>query len=101
MLLRLKVCVVLFAGLVAVGTLGNLQNASAEGLTHVVSGVVKKVDKGAKTMVVKTADGTEHTIKYTDKTTIQGAKDVGGGVKEGAKVSVKYTEEGGKKRRLG
>jgi hypothetical protein len=88
-------------GVVAAVMLGNFQSASAEGLTHMVSGVVKKVDKDTKTMVVKTADGTEHTIKYTDKTAIEGAKDAGGDVKEGAKVSVKYTEEGGEKTAVG
>jgi hypothetical protein len=101
MLLRLKLCIGLLCGIVAVTMLATLQSASAEGFTHVVSGVVKKVDKDSKTMVVKTADGTEHTIKYTDKTAIQGAKDAGGDVKEGAHVSVKYTEKGGEKTAVG
>ncbi len=43
------------------------QRAIAEDLVHVVSGVVKSVDKASKTVVVKTADGTEHTIKYTTR----------------------------------
>ena len=80
----------------------------AEDVVHAVSGIVKSVDKGAKTMVVKTADGTEHTIKWTDKTTVKGVDASGkaiadasvdsyDGLKEGAKVSVKYTEKGGEK----
>jgi hypothetical protein len=88
------------------------QSAVADDLVHVVSGVVKSVDKDTKTVVVKTADGTEHTIKYTDKTTIKVAKDTGKGVetgsvdtyldaKKGATVTVKYTEKGGEKTAVG
>jgi len=84
------------------------QNALAEDVVHAVSGIVKSVDKGTKTMVVKTSDGTEHTIKWTDKTTMKGVDATGKGIaagsvdsydglKEGAKVSVKYTEKGGEK----
>lgn len=84
------------------------QSAVAEDVVHAVSGIVKSVDKGTKTMVVKTSDGSEHTIKWTDKTTVKGAKETGKGVetgsvdsyeglKEGAKVTVKYTEKGGEK----
>jgi hypothetical protein len=88
------------------------QGAVAEDLVHAVSGVVKSVDKGTKTVVVKTADGTEHTIKYTDKTTVDVGKDTGKGVekgsvdtyldaKKGTKVTVKYTEKGGEKTAVG
>jgi len=88
------------------------QSAIADEFTHVVSGVVKSVDKGTKTVVVKTADGTEHTIKYTDDTVVKGAKDAGKGTekgsadtylagKEGTKVTVKYTEKGGEKTAVG
>lgn len=88
--------------------LGVCPGLFADEMTHMVKGVVKSVDKGTKTMVVKTADGTEHTIKWTDKTTMQGGKDVGEGGKdigegiaEGSKVSVKYTEKGGEKTAVG
>jgi len=88
------------------------QSAVAEDLVHVVSGVVKSVDKTTKTVVVKAADGTEHTIKYTDKTTVEAATDTGKGVekasadtylatKKGAQVTVKYTEKGGEKTAVG
>ena len=84
------------------------QSAIAEDVVHAVSGIVKSVDKGSKTVVVKTADGTEQTIKWTDKTTVKGVDATGkavaagsvdtyDGLKEGAKVSVKYTEKGGEK----
>jgi len=77
------------------------QIASADEFTHEVSGFVKHVDKGAKTMVVKAGDGTEHTIKWTGKTTWEGTKGAGKGVEEGAKVSVKYTEKDGEKTAVG
>jgi hypothetical protein len=88
------------------------QSAVADDLVHIVSGVVKSVDKTTKTVVVKTADGTEHTIKYTDDTVVKGAKDTGKGVekggadtylagKEGTKVTVKYTEKAGEKTAVG
>ena len=81
--------------------LGVSPSLFADDMTHMVKGVVKSVDKGTKTMVVKTADGTEHTIKWTDKTAIKGGKDVGDGIAEGSKVSVKYTEKGGEKTAVG
>ena len=88
------------------------QNAIADDFIHVVSGVVKSVDKATKTVVVKTSDGTEHTIKYTDQTTVKAAKDSGKAVgtasvdtyldaKKGANVTVKYTEKGGEKTAVG
>src|ERR1700755_2347887 len=99
---------IFLAGLFLLVAAVGWQVAAADDLTHAVTGVVKSVDKGTKTMVVKTADGTEHTIKWTDKTTVEGAKGAGKGVekgseatydgaKEGSKVTVKYTEKGGEK----
>lgn len=88
------------------------QGAAAQDLAHDISGIVKKVDKGAKTVVVKTADGAEHTIKYTENTTVEGTKDAGKGVekgsaetylagKKGAKITVHYTEKGAEKTAVG
>ena len=87
-------------------------SASAQDVVHAVSGVVKSIDKGTKTVVVKAADGTEHTIKYTDKTVVKGAKDTGKGVEKGSvdtymgakvgtEVTVKYTEKAGEKTAVG
>src|SRR5450432_2586730 len=84
------------------------KGALADDMFHAIKGVVKSVDKGTKTMVVKAADGSEHTIKWTGNTTVEAAKDTGKGVakgsmetydglKEGTKVTVKYTEKGGEK----
>ncbi len=99
---------VLLASLLVLVLVIAWQGTLAEDVVHAVSGIVKSVDKGTKTMVVKTSDGTEHTIKWTDRTTVTGAKDAGKGVadasaatydgaKEGTKVTVKYTEKGGEK----
>ena len=88
------------------------QSASAEDVAHAISGIVKSVDKGTKTVVVKTADGTEQTIKYTDKTVVKGAKETGKGVEKGSvdtymgakvgtEVTVKYTEKAGEKTAVG
>jgi len=101
MAFAVKCRIALLAVMAMVVTVGLSQRAYADDLTHVMKGVVKSVDKGTKTMVVKTADGTEQTVKWTGKTTMEGGKDVGDGVKEGSKVSVKYTEEGGEKTAVG
>jgi len=97
--LRRRAIVVFLCGFVS---LASLQIALAqEDVVHMVSGVVKHVDKGAKTVVVKAEDGTEHTIKWTDKTTWEGTKESGKGIKEGAQLSVKYTEKAGEKTAVG
>jgi len=88
--------------LVVLLSLVALQNLStAEGLFHEISGVVKHVDKDAKTMVVKASDGTEHTIKWTGRTSWEGTQETGKSVKEGSQVTVKYTENGGEKTAVG
>jgi hypothetical protein len=89
-----------------------LQTAFAQDVAHALSGVVKSVDKGTKTFVVKTADGTEHTMKWTDKTVVKGTKDTSKGVekgsvdtymgaKKGSEVTVDYTEKAGEKTATG
>jgi hypothetical protein len=86
------------ACLLAFALAGLSQFASAQDdMSHIVSGIVKHIDKGTKTMVVKTADGTEQTIKYTGKTSWEGTKDAGKDIKEGSQVTVKYSEKGGEK----
>jgi hypothetical protein len=58
---------------------------------------VKTIDRGAKTMTVKTKDGTEETYHIADHATRDTAKDIGKGTEKAAKVTVYYTEEGGRK----
>ena len=72
-----------------------------EDAVHMFSGVVKHIDHGSKTMVVKAADGTEHSVKWTGKTSWEGTKESGKGIKEGSEVSVKYTEKAGEKTAVG
>jgi hypothetical protein len=81
--------------LLACGTL------AAQDVSTAVVGTVKAVDKGAKTVVVKTGEGTEHTFHFLGRTiahgaeaTAKGSKDAFEGMKEGDSVVVHYTEKG-------
>ncbi len=94
----------LLAGLFVLVAAIGWQSALANSMFKDIKGVVKSVDKGAKTMVVKTADGTEHTVKWTGDTTVEASKGIGkvsmdtyDGLLTGSKVSVKYTEKAGEK----
>jgi hypothetical protein len=80
----------------AVKTAVEVDHVAKDGV-KVTEGTVSAIDRGAKTMAVKTADGTEETFKLTDRATVAGAKDIGTGTKKAAKVTVYYTEESGKK----
>jgi hypothetical protein len=91
----------------ALGLACGLMACAAFAADDVVSGVdatVKAVDKGTKTVVVKTADGTEHTIHFVGSTvahgavaTAKGSKDAFEGMKEGDEVVVHYTVKGTEK----
>ena len=87
---RLKL---VFAGFIALAMTIGFQSALAQDVAHAVSGVVKHVDKGTKTFVVKADDGTEHTIKWTANTTVKAAKDTGKGVAAGSEDAAKGTEK--------
>lgn len=88
--------------LLAFVAIAGWQDTSAQDdLVHVVSGVVKHINRDAKTIVVKADDGVEHTVKWTDKTTWEATKDSGKGIKDGSKVAVKYTEKAGDKTAVG
>ena len=54
---------------------------------------VKGVDRGAKTVAVKTADGADETYHLT----AEAAKETGKGAGKAGKATVYYTQEGGKK----
>jgi len=76
----------------------------AQDVVHAVTGTVKKVDAGTKTVVVKAADGTEHTFHFVERTSVQGvdagaagAKDAFHGLKEGSEVVVHYSTKGTEK----
>ena len=74
----------------------------ADEAVSAVHGTITKLDRGAKTVVVKTADGTEHTLHFAEKTTVhgadataEGAKESFHGLKEGTEVVAHYTKRGG------
>lgn len=68
-----------------------------DGGLKVSEGTVSKIDRGTKTIAVKTADGTVATYKITDHAVVDAGKDTGKAVEKASKVTVYYTEEGGKK----
>jgi hypothetical protein len=68
-----------------------------EGGMKVAEGTVSGIDRGAKTIAVKTADGAEATYKITEHAVVDAGKETGKGVEKASKVTVYYTEEGGKK----
>jgi hypothetical protein len=72
-----------------------------EDVVTAVHGTVTKIDKGAKTIAVKTADGTEHALHWSKDTTVHGAnataagaEDSWHGLKEGSEVVAHYTKRG-------
>lgn len=77
---------------------------AAQDVASAVVATVKTIDKGTKTIVVKTADGTEQTFHFVGRTVAHGAeaaakgsKDAFMGMKEGDEVIVHYTGEGAEK----
>lgn len=68
-----------------------------DGGLKVAQGTVSAIDRGGKTLAVKTADGAVATYKITDHAVIDAGKETGKGVEKASKVTVYYTEEGGKK----
>jgi hypothetical protein len=58
-----------------------------------MDGTVSSIDRGGKTLVVKSADGTEQAFKMADHAAVETGK----GTEKAAKVTVYYTEDAGKK----
>src|SRR5258708_31395980 len=74
---------------------------AAQDVASAVVGTIKAVDKGTKTVVVKTAEGTEHTFHFVGRTvedgveaTAKGSKDAFQSMKYGDEVIVHYTVKG-------
>jgi len=63
-----------------------------------VKGRIEKIDRTAKTIVVKAVDGTEHTFRFVGRTAVHGVEMAGAdafhGLKEGTEVVVHYTVKG-------
>jgi hypothetical protein len=55
------------------------------------------LDRGAKTVTVRTADGSEQVFHLTDHAAQDAGKDVSAGAEKSGKVTVYYTEEAGHK----
>ena len=77
-------------------TADDLGKVGKDGM-RVTKGSVTKIDKGTKTVVVKSADGTEKAFEYTDNAAKDVGKETGKGIEKGTKVAVYYAEEAGKK----
>jgi hypothetical protein len=58
---------------------------------------VVHIDRGAKTLAVKTGDGAEETYRLTDSAAKDAGQDIAEGADKSAKVTVYYTEEAGHK----
>jgi hypothetical protein len=77
-------------------TAEEIDHVGKDGL-KVTEGTVSKIDRGGKTLVVKTADGAEETFHLTDHAAKDAGKGVGEGVEKSGKVTVYYTEKAGRK----
>jgi hypothetical protein len=63
----------------------------------VTDATVTHIDRGAKTLTLKTGSGAEETYRLTDSAAKDAGKGVGEGAEKSAKVTVYYTEEAGHK----
>lgn len=77
------------------------QSTPTENPGHAIVGEIKKVDRVAGKVIVKTADGTEEAFKFTGKTVVHGLKDGAKGIEEGSHAVVHYTGEGVEKTAVG
>jgi hypothetical protein len=76
-------------------------SARSEDVVHILSGVVKHVDRNSKTLVVKADDGVEHSIKWTGKTTWEGTEVSGKSIRSGSELTIRYAEKGGENTAVG
>jgi hypothetical protein len=74
---------------------------AVERVVTATHGTITKIDKAAKTIVVKTADGSEHVFHWTKETAVHGvrasdvaAKDSWRGLKDGSEVVAHSTRRG-------
>ncbi len=91
----LTVAVVVISVFAFAGILGATEKPNS------LEGVVTKIDRTAKTVMVKAVDGTEHTMHLVDRTvvhggneTYKGAEAAGRDLQEGSEVVVHYTKRG-------
>lgn len=74
---------------------------AVEDVVTATHGTISKIDRGAKTITVKTADGTEHVFHWAKDTSVHGvkatdaaARDSWHGLKEGSEVVAHSTKTG-------
>jgi hypothetical protein len=77
-------------------TAEEIDNIGDEGL-KATKGTITHLDRGAKTLTVKTADGADETYRLTDSAARDAGTDIAAGTEQSAKVTVYYTEEAGRK----
>jgi hypothetical protein len=77
-------------------TAQEVDNLGKDGL-KATEATVTHIDRGAKTMAVKTAGGVEETYRLSESAARDAGKDVGEGAEKTGKVTVYYTEEAGHK----
>ncbi len=58
---------------------------------------ITRMDRGAKTLTVKTAGGAEETYRLADRAAQDAGTDIAKGAEKSARVTVYYTEEAGHK----
>jgi len=68
-----------------------------EGGLQTAEGTITHLDRGAKTVTIKTADGTEQAFRLTDHAAADAGKDISEGAEKSGKVTVYYTEQAGHK----
>jgi hypothetical protein len=77
-------------------TAEEIDNIGKDGL-KTADATVTHIDRGAKTLTVKTGDGAEETFHLTDSAAKDAGKGIGEGADKSAKVTVYYTEDAGHK----
>jgi len=77
-------------------TAHEIDNIGDDGL-KATEGTITHIDRGAKTVAVKTADGSEQTFHLSSRAATDTGKDIGEGADKAGKVTVYYTEDAGKK----
>ena len=73
-----------------------MDNIGKDGL-KATEATVTRIDRGGRTLVVKTADGTQETYRLTDSAAKDAGKDIAKGSAKSTKVTVYYTDEAGHK----
>ena len=77
-------------------TAEEVDNIGKDGL-KATEATVTRIDRGGRTLVVKTADGTQETYRLTDSAAKDAGKDIAKGSAKSTKVTVYYTDEAGHK----